>query len=88
MLFIFYFLLFRKSSTPTTMLFCKSMLKGPTILLINLNKNISKILKCIKNTWTIITNYKNKNKNYIIQILKIKNYMIKILQIKNYIIKS
>ena len=53
----------------------------------NLNKNISTILKCIKNTRNTITNYRNKSKNYIIKILKIENYILKIPKIKNYIIK-
>ena len=45
-----YSLLFSKSTTPTFMLFRKDMLKGPIILLFNLNKNICTILKYIKNT--------------------------------------
>ena len=56
LLFIFYSMLFRKNTTPIYMLFRKSMLKGPTILLFNLNKNISTILRCIKNFLTTITN--------------------------------
>ena len=52
-LFIFYSLFFPKSTTLTSMLFRKNMLKSPTIQLFNLNNKNFTILKCIKNTHII-----------------------------------
>ena len=46
LLLIFYSLLFGKSTTPTFMFFSNNMLKGPNILLFNLNKK--KFHKCHK----------------------------------------
>ena len=47
LLFIFYSMLFGKSTTPTSILFRKDMLKGLTVPLFNLNTLITKNISTI-----------------------------------------